>query len=162
MNLIVVVDNKWGIGKNNGLLFRLPRDMRFFRETTTGKVVVMGANTFRSFKGGALPNRINIVLDASGVKHDGATTVSTVDELMRELAKYNTDDVFVCGGASFYKLMLPLCKTAFVTKVQSDGGAELFFPNLDILPEWQLVGETEPEQDNGHVITFCTYQNTAI
>lgn len=162
MNLIVVVDNKWGIGKNNGLLFHLPRDMRFFRETTTGKVVVMGANTFRSFKGGALPNRINIVLDASGQKHDGATTVATVDELMHELSKYDTDNVFVCGGASFYKLMLPKCKTAFVTKVQADGEAELFFPNLDELPEWKLISQSEPEQDNGFTISFCTYRNTAI
>lgn len=162
MNLIVVVDNKWGIGKNNGLLFRLPRDMRFFRETTTGKVVVMGANTFRSFKDGALPNRINIVLDNSGEKHTGATTVATVEELKRELARYDSDDVFVCGGASFYKLMLPFCKTAYVTKVQSDGGAELFFPNLDELPDWKLVAQTRPEQDNGYTITFCTYQNISI
>ncbi|MCM1289694.1 MAG: dihydrofolate reductase [Corallococcus sp.] len=162
MNLIVVVDEKWGIGKNNGLLFRLPRDMRFFREKTGGKVVVMGANTFRSFPNGALPNRINIVLDASGARHEGAVTVSTVDELETELQKYNSDDVFVCGGASFYQLMLPRCKTAFVTKVGADGGAQLFFPDLDQLPNWQLVFRSEPQNDNGYEITFCTYQNVDI
>ena len=68
MNTIVVVDKNWGIGKNNDLLFRLKKDMKFFRETTTGKVVVMGANTFLSFPSGALPNRVNIVLDSSGAK----------------------------------------------------------------------------------------------
>lgn len=162
MNLIVVVDKNWGIGRQNGLLFRLPKDMQFFREKTTGKVVVMGANTFHSFPNGALPNRTNVVLDNSGAQHPNTVTVSTVDELDKQLAKYNTDEIFICGGASFYKLMLSRCKTAHVTKVQSDGCAELFFPNLDELPEWQLVSQSEPQEDNGHTITFCTYQNTKL
>ena len=127
MNLIVVVDEKWGIGRNNGLLFRLKKDMKFFRETTTGKVVVMGANTFDSFPNGALPNRVNIVLDASGSEHTNAVTVSTVQALRKELERYDTNEIFVIGGASVYRLMLNECVTAYVTKVQADGQAELFF-----------------------------------
>lgn len=161
MNLIVVVDKNWGIGRKNGLLFRLPRDMQFFREKTTGKVIVVGANTFNSFPNGALPNRVNVILDDSGATHENAVTVTTVDELHNYLSQYNTQDVFVCGGASVYKLFLDRCDKAFVTKVQSDGNAEVFFPNLDVLPNWQLVEESAPIEDNGHTITFCTYQNTA-
>lgn len=159
MNLIVVVDKNWGIGKNNDLLFRLKKDMKFFRETTTGKVVVVGANTFLSFKNGALPNRTNIVLDSSGKRHEGAICVSSVEDLNAVLQNYDTQDVFVCGGASFYRLMLDRCDTAYVTKVQADGGAELFFPNLDATDNWKLVSQSETVQDGEYEITFCTYRN---
>ena len=157
MNLIVVVDNKWGIGKNNNLLFSLKKDMAFFRQTTTGKVVVMGAKTFQTFPNGALPNRVNIVLDHQGNNHDGATTVTTVEDLFALLQNYNTDDVFVIGGATVYKLLLNHCQTAYVTKVQADGDAEVFFPNLDEMESWQLVETSEDVQDGNYTINFCKY-----
>lgn len=157
MKAIVAVDNKWGIGKNNGLLFRLPKDMAFFKQTTTGKVVVMGANTFLSFPNGALPNRVNIVLDDKGRDFLGATVKTNLPDLLDEVAKYPTDDVFVVGGASVYKLLLPYCDTAYVTHVDADGGAEVFFPNLDEKDEWQLAECSDKVEDNGYVLAFCTY-----
>ena len=162
MNLIVVVDNKWGIGKNNNLLFRLKKDMAFFKQTTTGKVVVVGARTFDSFPHGALPNRVNIVLDDSRREHDGATTVNDVAELDNALLRYDTDDVFVIGGASLYALMLERCKCAYVTKVAADGCAEVFFPNLDEKANWKLIEQSEPLMDGGHEIVFCKYVNMNI
>lgn len=159
MNLIVVVDEKWGIGKNNGLLFRLKKDMRFFREMTTGKVVVMGANTFKSFPNGALPNRVNIVLDVSGEQHDGAITVSSVDELNALLAEYDSNEIFIIGGASVYKLMLDCCHKAYVTRVQADGQAELFFPNLDEMSDWKLAEQSKPVTDGDYTVTFCRYEH---
>lgn len=159
MNLIVVVDEKWGIGRKNGLLFRLKKDMAFFRKTTTGKVVVVGANTFASFPNGALPNRVNVVLDSSGAQHDGAITVATLNELEAELSGYDTDDVYVSGGASVYKLLLNKCRTAYVTKVQADGQAQVFFPDLDELPNWELVKQSDEMDDEGYKITFCVYRN---
>lgn len=176
MNLIVVVDKNWGIGKNNGLLFRLKKDMAFFRETTTGKVIVMGANTFASFPNGALPNRVNIVLDSSAKESseklfynaDGnvrsraliVPSVEQMDQALTEFAeKCGSDSIFVCGGASFYKLMLDRCKAAYVTKVNADGGAELFFPNLDGLPNWQLAEQSQPLTDGDYEISFCKYVN---
>jgi len=159
MNLIVVVDSKWGIGKNNGLLFRLKKDMKFFRETTIGKAVVMGAKTFDSFKNGALPERVNIVLDDKGRYHAGAVTVTCVEELDKELEKYSDDELFVIGGASVYKLLLDRCSTAYVTKAEADGNAELFFPNLDELPNWKLVSVSEAEDDCGYSVRFCKYVN---
>lgn len=159
MNLIVVVDEKWGIGRENGLLFRLKKDMAFFRKTTTGKVVVVGANTFASFPNGALPNRVNVVLDSSGMQHDGAITVATLDELDGALSNYSTDDVYVSGGASVYKLLLDRCKTAYVTKVRADGQAQVFFPNLDELNNWELVKQSDEIEDEGYIITFCEYVN---
>lgn len=157
MNLIVVVDNKWGIGKNNNLLFTLKKDMVFFRQTTTGKVVVAGANTFLTFPNGALPNRTNIVLDHQGNLHDGATTVTSAEELFELLKNYNNEDIFVIGGATVYKLLLDHCHTAYITKVQADGQAEVFFPNLDEMPNWQLVESGEDVQDGNYTINFCKY-----
>ena len=162
MNLIVVVDKNWGIGKNNGLLFRLKKDMQFFREKTTGKTVVMGANTFLSFPNGALPNRTNVVLDSSGRQHQNALCVSSVEQLNEVLRRFDTDDVFVIGGASFYKLMLNRCQTAYVTKVESDGGAEVFFPDLDKMPNWNLVEQSAEIEDGDYRIVFCKYVNSAV
>ena len=159
MNLIVVVDEKWGIGRENGLLFRLKKDMAFFRKTTTGKVIVVGANTFNSFPHGALPNRVNVVLDSSGAQHDGTITVATLNELEAELSKYDTNDVYVAGGASVYKLLLDHCKTAYVTKVSADGQAQVFFPNLDERTDWRLVEQSDEIDDEGYKITFCVYRN---
>lgn len=162
MNLIVVVDEKWGIGRDNGLLFRLKKDMAFFKQTTTGKVVVVGANTFASFPKGALPNRVNVVLDAANGQHDGATTVATPDELDEQLRKYNDDDVYICGGASVYRLMLNRCKTAYVTRVKADGQAQVFFPNLDQLNDWRLVEQSQETDDGEYTITFCKYVNVNL
>lgn len=162
MNAIVVVDEQWGIGKNNSLLFRLKKDMAFFRETTTGKVIVVGANTYASFPNGALPNRLNIVLDDSGKKRPDAITVSSVEELDKVLASYNTDDVFVCGGASVYSLLLSRCKYVYVTKVAANGSAQLFFPNLDKLQGWSLAEAGEPILDGEYQIQFCKYVNNTL
>ena len=160
MKAIVAVDKKWGIGKKNDLLFSLPKDMEFFRKTTLNKVVVMGSNTLKSFPGGKpLKNRTNIVLFPGGEKRDDCTVVDSLEELSKELKKYNTDDVFIIGGAMFYKTMLPYCSQILVTKVDSDGEAEVFFENLDNLPSWRLSFVSDPVETNGHNIRFTTYDN---
>ena len=110
MKAIVAVDEKWGIGKNNDLLFNIPEDMKFFREKTKGMTVCMGYNTLLSFPGSKpLKNRVNIVLAPDGVERDDCIVTHTLPELASELSKYDTDTVFVIGGAMFYKTMLPYC-----------------------------------------------------
>lgn len=163
MKAIVAVDKKWGIGKRNGLLFELPADMKFFRETTSGKVVVMGSNTLKSFPcGKPLKNRINVVLYPEGEKRDDCIVVGSMDELKSELKKYEKEDVFVIGGAMFYKTMLPYCSEVLVTKVDADGEAEVFYENLDKKPEWKCVYESEETETNGYKIKFTTYMNTEV
>ena len=163
MKEIVAVDKNWGIGKKNGLLFELPADMKFFRETTLNKIVVMGSNTLKSFPNGKpLKNRINIVLFPGGEKRDDCIVVDSLDELREELKKYNTDDVFIIGGAMFYRTMLPYCTEAFITKVDADGQAEVFFENLDKLSNWQCVSESENQETNGYSIKFTTYKNSDV
>ena len=127
MRAIVVVDEKWGIGKKNDLLFRLPADMKHFREQTDGKVVVMGSNTLLSFPGGkALKNRINIVLWPGGTKREDCIVVSSLNELFQQIHPYRQDEVYVVGGAMLYHTLLPYCESAIVTKVFADGGKETF------------------------------------
>ena len=100
MKAILHADKEWGIGKSNGLMFSIPADMKFFRETTTGNVVVMGSNTLKSFPGGnPLKNRTNIVLYPDGQDREDCKIVRSRDELFAEIKKYDKDKVFVIGGA---------------------------------------------------------------
>jgi dihydrofolate reductase len=160
---IVAVDEKWGIGKKNDLLFSLPEDMKFFREKTLNKVVIMGSNTLKSFPGGKpLKNRTNVVLFPGGEKRDDCIIVDSMEELKLELKKYNPDDVFVIGGAMFYKTMLPYCSEVFVTKVDADGDADVFFENVDLLDGWQCVYESPTQSSNGYDFKFTTYKNSKV
>ncbi len=163
MKAIVAVDKKWGIGKKNDLLFSLPADMKYFREKTSGKVVVMGSNTLKSFPNGKpLKNRTNIVLFPGGEQRDDCIIVQSLDELRIELKKYNPDDIFIIGGAMFYKTMLPYCSEVLVTKVDADGGAEVFYENLDKLENWSCISSEEPIETNGLIIRFTIYKNSNI
>ena len=160
MIAILHADKEWGIGKRNDLMFSLPLDMKFFRETTSGKVVCMGYNTLLSLPNGRpLKNRTNIVLCEKDKVVDGCICVHSVEELLNECKAYNPDDVFIIGGASVYKTMLPYCNKVFLTKVDAIGGAEVFFPNLDTHSDFELHSESEPIIDNGYSIRFTVYIN---
>ena len=163
MKAIVAIDKKWGIGKKNGLLFNLPADMAYFREKTLNKVVVMGSNTLKSFPNGKpLKNRVNIVLFPGGEKRNDCTVVDTLDEIFAEIKKYPEDDVFIIGGAMFYKTMLPYCSEVLATKVEADGNAEVFYENLDENPDFSCVSESEETETNGYRIKFTVYKNKAV
>mgnify|MGYP003377115183 CR=1 FL=1 len=147
MNLIVAVDKNWAIGNKNELLVNIPRDKKFFREMTTGKVVVMGRKTLESFPNGMpLPNRINIVLTENrNYKAKGAILVHSLDELWEELKKYDREDIYVIGGGKVYEQLLPYCKTAHITKIDHDFEADTYFPNLDERPEWRITADSEEQ-----------------
>ncbi len=162
MRCIVVVDNEWGIGKNNDLLFRLKADMAHFKALTTGNTVVMGSNTLLSFPNAQpLKNRTNIVLWPGG-KRDDVILVESLDELFDELKKYDADSTYVIGGAMMYHTMLPYCDEAIITKVYASGGATVFFDNLDLLPNWHLSSAEEPIMDGDYKIQFCVYKNENV
>ncbi|MBR2989272.1 MAG: dihydrofolate reductase [Clostridia bacterium] len=163
MKAIVAVDEKWGIGKNNDLLFHLPEDMKFFRATTLNKVVIMGSNTLLSFPGSKpLPKRVNIVLWPGGEKREDCTVVGSLDELKAELKKYENEEIFVIGGAMFYRTMLPYCESVLVTKVKADGDAQVFFENLDELENWSCVSVSQPVSSGEYELAFTEYCNSAV
>ncbi len=147
MNLIVAVDNNWAIGNKNKLLVSIPNDMKHFREETTGKVVVLGRKTLDTFpQGQPLKNRTNIILSRNA-KHEvkGAITVHSLEELLEELKKYNDEDVYVIGGDSVYKQLLPYCSVAHVTKIDHEYEADTYFPNLDLDAEWEITADSDEQ-----------------
>lgn len=160
MKAILAADKNWGIGYNNRLLVSIPSDMKFFRQTTTGKVVVMGRKTLESFPNGMpLKNRTNIVLTGNqNYQVKDAVIVHSEDELMEELKKYNTNDIYVIGGESVYHMMLPYCDTAYVTKINRAFQADTFFPNLDEMDEWEMTEESEEQTCFDLEFCFTKYE----
>lgn len=160
MNLIVAVDKNWGIGHQNKLLVSIPEDMKFFRSETSGKVVVMGRKTLESFPNGLpLKNRTNIVLTKNqGYRVKGATVLHSVEEVLEELKKYDTKDVYIIGGDSIYRAFLPYCDVAHVTRINHAYEADAFFPNIEAMPEWVLTGESEEKTYFDLEFTFCRYE----
>ncbi len=150
MKLIVAVDKEWGIGNKGDLLARVRADLFNFRDLTSGKIVILGSNTLATFPGGrALKNRTNIVLHPSQEYHpDNTTVVHSIDELLEEVKKYNTDDVFVIGGASVYRQMLDYCDTAYITKFDKSYEKDVYFPNLDESDEWEMVEKGDMQTSN--------------
>lgn len=163
LRAILNCDKNFGIGKKNGLLFELPLDMKFFRETTKGHIVALGENTLLSFPNSKpLKNRTNIVLSIDkDYDFENVVNVHSFDAFKETIKTYlENEDVYVIGGASIYRQMLPYVDEVLLTKVNEDGGAEVFFNNLDENPSFKLEKESEPLIDNGHEIRFCTYINT--
>lgn len=159
---ILCVDKKWGIGRHNGLLFSLPKDMKFFKETTLNHVVAMGENTLLSFPNSKpLKDRYHIVISQDEThNYEGVENVHDFDEFLRLIGEHaNKEDVYIIGGASIYRQTLPYVDKVLLTKVDAVGGAELFFPNLDKDPYFELKEESEEIEDNGYKIKFCTYIN---
>lgn len=163
MRIIVAADKNWAIGKDNKLLVSIPADMKFFRNETTGKVVVMGRKTLESFPNGLpLKNRTNIVLTRdTGYKAKGAILVHSIEELQKELEKYEDDDIYVIGGDSVYRQLLPFCKEAYVTKIDFAYEADSYFPNLDEMPEWKLTQSSEEQTYFNLEYAFVTYERKA-
>lgn len=147
MNLIAAVDANWGIGYKNKLLVSIPDDMKFFRETTTGKVVVMGRKTLESFPNGKpLKNRTNIVLTKDpNYRVDGTIVVHNMDELHEELAKYPSEDIYIIGGESVYRQLVDECDVAHITKIDFSYEADAYFPNLDEKEEWVITADSEEQ-----------------
>lgn len=147
MKLIVAVDKNWAIGNKNKLLVSIPEDMQFFRRETTGKVVVMGRKTLESFPGGKpLKNRINVVITKDVCYNpDNVIVCHSVEEAVKTLQQYDTDDIYIIGGESIYRQFLPMCNIAHVTKINYAYEADTYFPDLDSTNEW-IVTESSDER----------------
>lgn len=147
MNLIAAVDKNWAIGLKNKLLVSIPSDMKFFRETTTGKVVVMGRKTLESCPNQRpLKNRVNIVLTKDETYQvKDALVVHDMEQLREELAKYPSEDIYVIGGESIYRQLVDECDVAHITKIDYAYEADAYFPNLDEKEEWEITADSEEQ-----------------
>ncbi len=160
MNIIAAVDANWAIGNKNRLLTSIPADMKFFREKTTGHVVVMGRKTLESFPNGLpLKNRTNIVLTANrSYQAKGAIIVHTKEELLEELKKYDSEELYVIGGGSIYEMLLPYCDTAYITKIDHVYAADTYFPNLDKMDDWEMTDVSEEQTCFDLEYVFAKYE----
>jgi len=160
MNLIVAVDENWAIGNKNELLIRIPADMKMFRQETTGKVVVVGRKTLETFPNAQpLKNRTNIILSTKeDYEVKDATVVHSIEELLEELKQYKEEEIYITGGETVYRQMLPYCNVAHVTKIDRSYEADAFFPNLDADPEWEVTAESEEQSYFDTTYTFVKYE----
>jgi dihydrofolate reductase len=164
MKLIVAAAKNWAIGHQGDLLFDLPDDMAFFKETTINKVVVMGRKTLLSFPNAKpLKNRTNIILTTDrNFSEEGCIVVNSFDELFEELKEYDSENVYVIGGGKIYNALYPYCSDALITKVDAIVNADTFLHNFDEDHDWYLSYASEIHENNGFKFTFNQYKNKHI
>lgn len=157
MELIVAVYDDWGIGKNGTQPIALSADRKFFRETTRGAMVIVGRRTIEDFPGKRpLPGRVNVVLSRSRAEIPGFTVCSSPEEA--KALSETAERAMVIGGGSIYRQLLPLCDTAYVTKVHCTPESDTFFPNLDKNPDWYLAEILQSGKENGISYEMCLYK----
>ncbi len=163
MNLIVAVDNNWAIGNKGDLLVKIPDDQKFFREVTTGNVVVLGRKTLSGFPNGIpLKNRINIILSEDvNFKVKDATVVHSIAELFKELEQYKSENIYIIGGGMVYESLYEYCDTAHVTKIDYNYQGDTYFPNLDKLDNWKITQDSEEQTYFNLEYYFYKYENAS-
>lgn len=166
MILLAAVDRKWAIGKNGSLLYRVPEDLRRFRQLTVGNIVICGRKTLESFPGGKpLPDRETIVLShqyENTAGYPGLTVARTPEEALEHAASLRKDgqSIYVIGGESVYQLFLDRCDTALLTEIDAETpDADAFFPALRVQDGWNAA-ERSPEQisSSGLSFRYVTYK----
>lgn len=161
MKFIAAVDKNWAIGNKGRLLARISEDQKNFRKETMGHVVVLGRKTLEEFPGGKpLKGRKNIILSRnSEYSVPDAVVVHSIDELFKEIAGYESDDVYVIGGQTVYDVLIPYCDEGIVTKIDKAYDADAFIKNLDSMDNWYIEDE-RPGMDTEEInFTFVTYKN---
>lgn len=160
MKLILAADNDWAIGREGGLLARLPEDMKFFRETTTGHAVVMGRKTWESFPKRPLPDRENFIVSRTMKQADGARVFGSVEEFV-DFSKSYDGEIYVIGGGEIYAQLLPYCDEALITRVYECFGGDTFFADIDALPEWEIAETSSVIKTGCYNIRFFRYVRKA-
>jgi len=160
MIAIVNVDENWGIGKEGDQPFYIPEDLKFFKEKTLGKVIIMGRATLEALPNAKpLPARTNIVLTRqSDFEVENATVCHSFNELFELVKTHDAVQVFVIGGADIYKNLLPYCNKAYITKIYASADCDRYFPNLDEEKEWEMTEFSDIKNHDGIKFQFCTYE----
>lgn len=158
ITFVVAMDRRGGIGFRNKLPWHLPADLRFFRETTTGHVILMGRKTYEAI-GRPLPNRTNVVLTRDRTfRPEGVTVLHTVEEALR---LYGEEELYVIGGAEIFKLLLPLADKLVVTRIDQEFEADTFFPEIGE-EQWRITSRVPgiTDEQNPYSYEFLTYERT--
>ena len=164
MNAIAAVSLNWGIGKGNDLLFHIREDMQRFRALTSGGTVIMGRKTLESMPGGKpLPKRRNIVITrSSDFSREGVETAHSIQEALDLVSGDDREKVWVIGGGEIYAAMLPHCRLCYLTRVYARPDCDVYFPDLDTRPEWQVLRSGPIVSDGALDYQFIEYVNRAL
>lgn len=160
MNLIVIADNNWAIGKGGQQLVTIPNDLKHFQDLTMGKTVVMGRKTFEALPGKRpLHGRVNVILSRNPeYRVNGAVTCHSMGETLEYLKKFDSEDICIIGGGELYRQFLPLCDRAEVTMIDYVYAGDTYFPNLDKLADWKMTGESDEQTYFDLCYTYRTYE----
>ena len=161
MNMIAAVDANWSIGNNGNLLFHLPTDMKFFKDMTQGKIVIMGRKTLESLPNKQpLKNRKTYILTKNKeYTIDNAIICHSIYDLFNKLKDKNDDNIFVCGGGHIYEQLLPFCDTFYITHILDDKSeSDTKFPNLSSMDDIKLVRKSGTITENGVKYYFAKYE----
>jgi len=158
LSIITAIARNGVIGIGNELPWHLPADLKYFKQITTGKTVLMGKNTYESilgYLGKPLPNRKNIILSDVPIDDPRITVITSIDEAL-DLAK--SDDIFIIGGRMVYQTFLPLADRLYITWVESDIDGDVHFPEFDLSDFTEVSATPHPaDPQNPHDLTFTIY-----
>ena len=158
--LLVAAAENNAIGKNNQLLWHLPNDMKFFKNTTWGMVVIMGRKTYESVDK-PLPGRFNIVITRQADwKADDVITATDLNDALQKAAETNCKEIFVIGGGEIYKQSMEIADKIYITRVHASFDADTFFPAIDE-SKWQLTANQDFGVDEKHKYAYSFQTWTA-
>jgi dihydrofolate reductase len=153
VSLVVAASDNHMIGKDNQLLWHLPKDMKFFKETTWAMPVIMGRKTFESLGKRVLPGRLNIILTKqTGLQYDHTEVVGSLEEAIAFAAKEQYAEVFVIGGGQIYQEAMPMADTIYMTRVHTQIEGDTSFPIMD--EQWELMYSYPNQTDEKHAFAF--------
>ena len=153
ITLVVAASENNAIGLNNQLLWHLPKDMRFFKNTTWGMPILMGRKTFESMGSKPLNGRLNIIItrNKNWISED-VTVVHTMEEAIALATKFSYNELLVIGGGEIYEMALPLAQKIWLTRVHTTIEGDVYFPTLNA--DWELVSSTQNAPDEKHKFSF--------
>jgi dihydrofolate reductase len=156
ISLIAAASENNVIGKNNQLLWNLPNDMKFFKNTTWGMPVIMGRKTFDTFQGNPLPGRFNFVIThrpAFQIDDKRVKVAGTLEEAISMARQTDCKEAFVIGGGQIYEQALPLADKIYLTRVHENFSGDAFFPDFN-KAEWNKTSETDFGKDEKHAYAY--------
>ena len=162
MNIIVSVNKDWGIGFGGEQTIIIPEDRQYFKEITSGGIVIVGRKTFESI-GKPLKNRKNIVLtNKRDFNARGITVAHSMNEAFEKIPQNSSHKVFIIGGAEVYAQFLPWCSYVYITKIDIATPSDRYFTNLDKLPDWELMHKGNIIKYNDICFSFDLYRSTIL
>ena len=156
ISLIVAASENNASGNNNQLLWHLPNDLKFFKNTTWGMPVIMGRKTYLSMAGEPLPGRYNIVITRQkdhGIQRDDVWVVGSVEEALAKAAETDCKEAFIAGGGQVYQLFLPLAHKIYMTRVHAVLEGDTFFPAINEA-QWEKVYNLDFQSDDRHAYAY--------